>query len=127
MKKRRRLVAVAVLLVAIAIINVFVVVPMETIDSPLNRGWWLFLTVILSIFLALGKNTARWIAAILTCLGALAGLAGVAILLAADAKIPLGVVAWMGVMTVLYTAISAFLAFSPGVAREIRRASALVS
>jgi hypothetical protein len=83
--------------------------------------------VILALFLALGKNTARWIIVILTGLGALGGIAGVAILIAADIGLPISIVAWLSIMTLLYTAISAYLAFSSGIAREIRRASALPS
>jgi peptidoglycan/LPS O-acetylase OafA/YrhL len=127
MKKRRRLVTVAVLLVAIAALNVVILSEMEGGDPPLVRAWRLFLTVILALFLALGKNTARWIIVILTGLGALGGIAGVAILIAADIGLPISIVAWLSIMTLLYTAISAYLAFSSGIAREIRRASALPS
>ena len=127
MKKRRRLVTVAVLLVAIAALNVVILSEMEGGDPPLVRAWRLFLTVILALFLALGKNTARWIIVILTGLGALGGIAGVAILIAADARLPFSIVAWLSIMTLLYTGISAYLAFSSGIAREIRRASALPS
>jgi peptidoglycan/LPS O-acetylase OafA/YrhL len=127
MKKRRRLVTVAVLLVAIAALNVVILSEMEGGDPPLVRAWRLFLTVILALFLALGKNTARWIIVILTGLGALGGIAGIAILIAADIGLPISIVAWLSIMTLLYTAISAYLAFSSGIAREIRRASALPS
>lgn len=127
MKKRRRHIAVAVVLVAIAVVDVLVLSQMEAGDPPLIRGWRCFLTVILAVFLALAKNTARWITVILTGLGAIGGTAGVAIFIAADAHLPIAVVVWLAIMTVLYAGISAYLAFSPGIAREIRRASALPS
>jgi hypothetical protein len=127
MKKRRRLIAVAVLLVAIAVLDLLLLSQMEAGDPPLIRGWRCFLTVVLAVFLALAKNTARWITVILTGLGAIAGTAGLAIFIAADTHLPLAIIVWMAIMTLLYAGISAFLAFSPGVAREIRRASALVS
>jgi hypothetical protein len=127
MRKRRRLVAVAALLVTIAALNMFILSEMEGGDPPLVRGWRLFLTVLLALFLALGKNTARWIIVVLTGFGALGGIAGVAVLIAADTGLPISVVVWLSIMTVLYTGISAYLVFSSGIAREIRRASALPS
>jgi peptidoglycan/LPS O-acetylase OafA/YrhL len=125
MKKRRRLITIAILLVVIAALNMVILQNTNAGEPPLISGWRLFLTLILSLFLALGKNTARWITAILTGLGSLGGIAGLAMLIAAKIEVPALIYVWMAAMTVLYAGIFAFLVFSPGVAREIRRASAL--
>lgn len=126
MKKRRRILTVAALLVLLAVIDFILLgyIDANETEPVLIRSWRLFLTVLLAIFLALGKNSARWIVIILTGLGALAGFIGAATLAAAGLegmKHGVFLLTWLSCITVVYAGISAFLAFSSGVRREIRR------
>ena len=123
MKKRRRLLTVSALLLLIAVMNFVFLQYLDDGEPGLIRGWRLFLTLVLTIFLARGNNSARWITVILTGLGALGGIAGLAIVLLSGVlgSSPVLLLAWLVLMTVAYAAISAFLAFSEGIAREIRR------
>ena len=126
MKKRRRILTVAGLLVVIAVVD-FVILDQSGISDGeplLIRSWRLFLTCLLSFFLALGKNSARWIVIILTGLGALGGFIATALLLASGGVASVGgypLLVWLVVCTLAYGIISAYLAYSTGVAREIRR------
>ena len=123
MKKRRRLITVSAILIIIAVINFALLQYLDDGESGLIRGWRLFLTLILSIFLIRGNNSARWITVILTGLGALGGLMALALLFLSGAlrATPALLLSWLIFLTVAYTALSAFLAFSEGIAREIRR------
>ena len=123
MKKRRRLITVSAILIIIAVINFALLQYLDDGESGLIRGWRLFLTLILSIFLIRGNNSARWITVILTGLGALGGLMALALLFLSGAlhATPALLLSWLIFLTVAYTALSAFIAFSEGIAREIRR------
>ena len=126
MRKRRRILAVAALLVLIAVIDFILLGHLGVSESEpvLIRSWRLFLTVLLALFLALGKNSARWIVIVLTGLGALGGFVGAATLAVAGltgVKHGMFLLIWLLCLTIVYGGISAFLAFSSGVAREIRR------
>jgi hypothetical protein len=123
MKRRRRILTVAGLLVIIALIDFVLLMSVGSDEPNLMSLWRLVLTGVLSVFLALGKNSARWVTVVLTALGAFGGFMITAILLVSG-NIPEGsglLIAWVVVVTVAYGAISAFLAFSSGVTREIRR------
>lgn len=125
MKKRRRILTVSAVLLLIALIDFFLLRNMGDLEPAMVSGWRLFLTGFLSLLLALGNNSARWITVILCGLGALGGFISLAVLvvsgvLGESANIYL---VWLGVVTAAYAYISWFLAFSPGVAREIRRIS----
>ena len=125
MKKRRRLTIVAALLVAAAVADFVVFAQLESTESVLLRGWRLFLTVVIAVFLAGAKNTARWLAATITGLAGLATFVALSVLMLKGgfASMPRPILSWLCVTTILYTTIAAFLALSPGVTREIRRAA----
>lgn len=123
LKKRRRLLVVAASLVVIAVGDFLVMSGAGDIEPPLVRGWRLLLTVLLALFLARGTNSARWLTVILTALATLLGIVAVTLLAVTDV---LGadyryLLVWLGVLTLAHAAICVFLAFSPGVSREIRR------
>ena len=129
MKRRRRILSVAVALMAIAVLN-FIATNHFRLDeeTPLwARSWNLVLSALLSFFLALGKNSARWIIVILTGLGTLAGFYALALLLAAGPELSsdkdfLRLNLILIVINLIANAfICWFLTFSPGVSREIRR------
>lgn len=124
MKKRRRLITVAALLVLLAVVDFVLLLRLEDDTPLLIRSWRLFLTVLLGTFLAMGKNSARWITVILCGLGALGCFMALAMLLVAGAfgQSPAPILAWLVIAMIAYGTISAFLVFNQGVAREIRRA-----
>ncbi len=116
----------AVALLAIAVVDFFLMkhLGLDGEEPMLIRTWRLFLTGLLSFFLALGKNSARWITVFLTGLGSLAGVYGLAIVLASG-EVPSGdgylILGWLVILTLAYGFIASFLAYSTGVSREIRR------
>lgn len=111
------------LLVAIAVVDFLILHNLGDDEPLIVRTWRLFLTGLLSFFLALGKNAARWVIVVLTALGSLGGFVATAVLVAsggvnADSA---WLVAWLVFVTIAYASISSYLSFSTGVAREIRR------
>lgn len=123
-KKRRRTFTIALLLVVLAVVN-FLLTDLITPDAPAGpQVFRLVLMLLLALFLALGKNWARWVAVVLTGLGAVvcliaAGLMSMTELSAGNLLIAAG----MLVAMLIYGGISVFLATSQGVTREIRRAN----
>jgi len=126
MKKRRRILTVAGILVAIAVVD-FIVLNYAGVgdgEPMLVRTWRLFLTCLLSFFLALGKNSARWLVVILTGLGSLGCFVAASLLLASGGVHDEGgpiIFTWLVIIMISYGIISAYLAYSTGVSREIRR------
>lgn len=123
MKRRRRILTVAGVLVALALVD-FILSMSGDSGEPRIIGVWRFLiTLLLAFFLARGKNSARWLTVMTTGFSAVGGFMFMAILLASR-EMPEGsgyLFVGVGVLTILYGAIAAFLAFSSGVTREIRR------
>jgi peptidoglycan/LPS O-acetylase OafA/YrhL len=126
MKRRRRLIIVAGVLVAISVTNLIIIQAIGAGDAQplIIRVWNAFLTGLLALFLVLGKNSARWITVFLCGLGSLGGFIGITAILVMggiDAPYANLFLSWLAVVTVVYGFISGYLAYSSGVAREIRR------
>lgn len=122
-KKRRRILSVSGALVVLAIGDFLIMRGAGEIEPPLVRGWRLFLTCLLALYLARGTNSARWFTVLLTTLATLVGFVAVTLLVVTDILGPSFryLIVWLGFLTFAYAILSAFLSFSPGVAREIRR------
>lgn len=122
-KKRRRLLAVAGALVFLAVGDFLIMRGAADIEPTLVRGWRLFLTVLLALFLARGTSSARWLTVILCALATLGGFIATTLLIVTDVLGPdfRYLLFWFGFLTVAYALIATFLGFSPGVSREIRR------
>ncbi len=129
MKRRRRILTVAGVLMAIALVDFLLFIDVDYGEPKMISIWRLFVTGLLAYFLAMGKNFARWITVVLTGLGAIAGFLGISIFLVSGDFPPGSVylLIWLGITTVTYALISAFLAFSAGVTREIRRIDQRIS
>ncbi len=125
MKKCRRLSAVALVLVVAAVADFVLFAQLEEGAPLLLRAWRLLLTLALAVFLALGKRTARTIAIINGFLVALATIVALSLLLldGGYARMPGPLLGWLAISIPVYAAGSAFLVFSAGVIREIRRAA----
>ena len=127
MKRRRRILTVSGVLVAIAVVDFILLDHTRRGDgeTPLVRSWRLFVTCLLSFFLALGKNSARWLVAILTGLASLGCFIATSLLIASgrvhDDEDGTLILVWLVIGMLAYGAIAAYLAYSSGVAREIRR------
>jgi len=125
MTKCRRLSAVALLLVAAGVVDFVLFAQLEEGAPFLLRGWRLFLTLVLAVFLALGKKTARNIAVIYGIVVALATAVALSLVLlkGAHTRMSGAFLGWLALSVLLYAAAAAFLALSPKVSREIRRAA----
>lgn len=124
MKKRRRILTVAGVLLLIAMVNLALISGTEM--EPITVSVWrLVVSGVLAFFLVLGKNSARWITVVVTAIGAFQALVATSMLLIegpveGDAVF---VVSWFLLVTLMYGTTSGFLAFSTGVSREIRDTS----
>ena len=125
MKKRRRLITVSVVFLLISIIDFAVLRYVDIGEPGLVSGWRLFLTLVLCLLIVSGNNSARWISAILSGLATLGGIMAFAIFFLSGklGAMPPAFLAWLGVETVAYACVAAFLVFSEGIEREIRRIS----
>jgi|GEM_PF-3865486 hypothetical protein len=123
LKKRRRLLVVSASLIAIAVADYIVMCGAGDIEPPLARGWRLAVTILLALFLARGTNSARWLTVILATLATFVGIVAVTLLALTDmfGSEYRYLLVWLALMTTAYATIAAFLAFSHGVTREIRR------
>jgi hypothetical protein len=122
-KKRRRILTASVVLIATAMIEFFLVKERAGAESDIVGIWRLFLIMILAILLALGQNAIRWLTVVITGVCFAGGFITTARFLASGyfgSDRGLVLITLMTV-TIAYANISAFLAFSSGVSREIRR------
>lgn len=123
MKKRRRLLSVAAVLVVLAISDFIVMRGAGDIEPPLVQGWRLFITVVVALYLARGTSSARWLVVILSVLTSLVGVVAVGLLAITGALDPAFryLLWWFGFLAFAHAIVAYFLAYSQGVAREVRR------
>ncbi|MDR1304238.1 MAG: hypothetical protein LBK76_03345 [Verrucomicrobiales bacterium] len=123
MKKRKRVITIAILLVLIGITNTILLLGVLSQEELPFTLWKLAALIFVSTALAMGYNWARWLSVILS------GLIGICLIIAMlsilgeksylpNRELPMS---WFITVSMAYLAISGYLMFSSNINREITR------
>jgi peptidoglycan/LPS O-acetylase OafA/YrhL len=117
-KEMRRVQVIAILYVAISVINILILTIVAGPQKLITRAIRFGITCFLSYHLAKGKNWARWTVAILSTLAGIVSLLVYPAMLKNLDQLPAWFVHWGLVMGLLYTIMAGYLFFSKTVKHE---------